>query len=110
MELTTKDKRSLLLYLETRAVDHGGRIQDANMNADDFALAERWAETGYIEFGRIASEDLTGGAITASLHWCHLSSEAMDDAHRLRRERADRMWANRTWRTTAEKREASHAA
>lgn len=110
MDLTTKDERSLLLYLETRAVDHGGRIQDANMNADDFALAKRWVEAGYIEFGRIAFEDLRGGERTVSAHWCHLSPEALEDAHRLRRERAERMWASRTWRSTAEKREAERAA
>lgn len=110
MDLTTKDERSLLLYLETRAVDHGGRVADANINAEDLAIAERWNAQGYVNFGRVAWEDVTAGRVTGSAHWCLLSPEAFEDAHRLRRERAARMWANRTWRSTAEKREAEHAA
>lgn len=68
----TKDERSLLLYLETRAVNHGGLVDTRHMNKDDMEIAEGWNETGFLKFGRIKFHDITG----SSTHWCELSDEA----------------------------------
>ncbi len=94
----TKDEKSLLLYLETRAVDHGGKIKDPNMNVQDWITFKKWVHTGYIEGGRICSQDID----REHFHWVHLSAQAMTDAHTLRRERAERMWQNKIYTTTQE--------
>jgi hypothetical protein len=52
----TKEERSLLLYLETRAVDHGGYVCGANMNPADFDTARGWASAGFIRFSRLLSD------------------------------------------------------
>jgi hypothetical protein len=49
----TKEELSLLLYIETCAVDRGGKVQGVRMNAEDFAIARRWTEAGFIRFGRL---------------------------------------------------------
>ena len=100
----TKDELSLLLYLESRAVDQGGKVDSRKMNEDDFAIAKRWADGGYIQFGRVCAADCTelGGT-----NWVILSAKAWKDAHKERRDRAERMWEKRTFMTTDEKRNAS---
>ena len=103
MKPTTKDERSLLLYLETRAVDYSGRIRNDNLNRMDWDLLNRWTDEGYIKSGRIASEYLDKLSYP-STHWIVLSPEAMTDAHELRRQRAERMWRNKSYLTTEEKR------
>ena len=96
----TNQEISLLLYLETRAVDFAGRVASEKMNDDDRAIAKRWAEKGYIQFGRIIMEDVNReGAL-----WVKLSPQAMLDAHAERAARAERMWAARNFTTTEEKR------
>jgi hypothetical protein len=101
-ESLTKDEISLLLYLETRAVDHSGRVNSENMNADDFAIANRWNELGFLQFGRVASAHCAPGLT----HWCYLSDRAMAMAHSKRRERANRKWESRRYATTAELQQA----
>lgn len=97
----TKGQESLLLYLETCAVDHCGRVDLRHMNNDDFEQARKWHEEGFIEFGRIEPRDreLRRGA-----NWVRLPAGAIAMAHRLRRERAERGWQGRSYMTTAEKR------
>lgn len=96
----TKDERSLLLFLETRAVDHRGRVDTKHMNSEDMAIAAQWHLEGFVNFGRIASEDLN----QYGSHWCHLSEQAWMLVAEERKARAERMWAKRTWKTTDEKR------
>lgn len=97
----TKDQRTLLLYLETCAVDHAGRVNGQHMNDDDFKQAAEWDRDGFVRFGRVASECITdhGG------HWVEFTDESWAAAHAERRARADRIRARRTYRTTAEKRD-----
>ena len=38
----SKDEKSLLLFLETRAVDYGGRVNVQHMNLEDMEIAKRW--------------------------------------------------------------------
>lgn len=90
MELTTRDEKSLLLYFETQSVDYGGKLEGRRMNSDDFAIAKRWNEAGFVRFGRITSCDLKKSVRD---HWCVLSDDAWKLAHAERRARCDRSMA-----------------
>lgn len=50
----TKDERSLLLFLETQAVDYGGLVDVRHMNEDDCNIASDWNECGFIIYKRIS--------------------------------------------------------
>jgi len=93
MELTTRDEKNLLLYFETQAVDYGGTLESVRMNADDFALAKRWREAGFVQFGRIAFNDIKRHSGVARDHWVVLSEEAWALAHAERRARCERVMA-----------------
>ena len=90
MELTTRDEESLLLYFETQCVDYGGTLESVRMNADDFEIAKRWREAGFIQFGRIAFKDIKRRGGESRNYWVVLSDEAWKLAHTARRERCDR--------------------
>lgn len=100
LETMTREERSLLLYLETCAVDRGGRVEIARMNAEDLAIAKRWNEENFIQFGRISSKDL---ARSVGNHWCFLSEEAWRLAAEERKARALRKWSSRQWRKAGER-------
>jgi hypothetical protein len=125
LETMTKDERSLLLYLETCAVDHTGKVDGIKMNDEDRAIAERWAQEGFIKYGRVCAADAFPCATapeeeflteededegssapllprSSKLNWVQLSEEAWTLAHAERRARAERLWAKRDWRTTEE--------
>ena len=97
MELITREEKSLLLFFETQAVDYGGTLEGVHMNAEDFAIAKRWNEEGFVHFGRIAFHDIarrTGvGGGQPQGHWCVLSEEAWKLAHAERRARCERVMA-----------------
>lgn len=95
-----RDERSLLLYLETRVVDHGGLVDTRHMNSDDDAIADKWVDKGFIQYGRVAFEDIKKSS--ACGYWCDLSNDAWSLAHEERRARAKRMADDRTWRRTEE--------
>lgn len=97
----TKDEKSLLLFFETRQVDYGGRVNIQHMNNEDGDIAEKWNKKGFIGFGRIVIRNHNSDGT----HWCKLSDEAFKIAHKLRFERANRMWENKTWLSTGESRE-----
>lgn len=100
----SKDERSLLLYLETRAVDHGGLVATPQMNADDYAILDRWKESGFVRSGRLTHASVE--KLQGSTHWVRLSEEAWKLAHEERRARHERSYAAKTWETTEEKRGA----
>lgn len=101
LETMTKKEKSLLLYLETRAVDYSGRVDSKYMNDEDFTLAKSWNEEGFIQFGRVSAEY----NITQGMYWCKLSEEAWKLASDERRNRAEGGWKSRWWKTTEEQRE-----
>ena len=107
MELSqmTKDERSLLLYFETQSVDHTGKVDPRRMDIHDTAIAKRWNESGFVRFGRLASECITRGFGNYFNYWCELSEEAWELAHEERRARHKRMYEKRTWYSTQEKRD-----
>jgi len=83
----TKNEKSLLLFLETQAVDHGGALDGRHMNADDFAIAVRWRDEGFLRrFERIPAALL--GAYHPRTHIVVLSPEAFVLAHSERLARA----------------------
>lgn len=103
-ELSTmsRDERTLLLYLETRAVDHSGTVDTRRMDASWMESAKMWNDVGFIGFGRIMFHDAE--ALPAGVsHWVELSERAWQLAHLERRNRAKRMSDKRTWRKTSEK-------
>lgn len=96
----TRDEAVLLLYLETRFVDHGGIVDVRKMNADDMAIARRWNEAGFLEFGRIAFRCINQPGCSS---YVVLSDEAWKVAGEERRNRAERLFKKRTWIKTTEK-------
>jgi len=90
----SKDERSIILYLETCLVDGNGKAAGARMNDVDFKNIERFVEEGLIKFGRLPFkeiEKMRGNFAVVPTHWIRFSEEAWAIAHKLRRERADRM-------------------
>lgn len=92
----SKDERSLLLFLETREVDYGGRVNVAHMNSDDMDIVKKWNDEVFLEFGRIVVRNHNSDGT----HWVKLSKDAFTLAHEERRARAKRMFENRTWIST----------
>lgn len=90
------DHVGLLLYLESRSVDHGCRVDTRRMNEADMDLARRWDEYGFIRFGRIAFCDVT----SSGSYWVELSDKAWEAAAALRAARGKRRWEVRTFKTT----------
>lgn len=95
----TRQALSLLLFLETRAVDYGGRVNGRHMNEQDFALAKKMASDGLIGFGRIVARDCNRDGA----HWVTLTPEAWEAVHGERKARAARMWESRRFQLTSEK-------
>ena len=91
-----REEQSLLLFLETRAVDYGGRVNGVHMNEGDFKIVERWNKEGFIGFGRIVARH----ANNDGCHWVKLTDESLKLAHELRIERMKRMWKNKSYITT----------
>lgn len=86
LDVMNSNERNLLLYLETRAVDHGGLVDAKHMNTEDFDMAEKWNKEGFVKFGRIKFH-----SIAVSSHWCELSKEAWKLAHAERRAKCKRV-------------------
>lgn len=94
LENMSKDERSLLLFFECSAVDYGGLLQGARMNADDHTIVKRWNESGFVMYGRISSQDINSPAAGGQFpctHWVVLSDKAWNLAHEERRARQQRM-------------------
>jgi len=98
LESMTKDERSLLLFLETRAVDYGGRVNLQHMNREDFDIAEKWHKEGFISFGRIVHRFINKDGT----HSVVFFEDAWRLAHKERIARSKRMWLERDWITTGE--------
>jgi hypothetical protein len=101
MNLTemTRTERSLLLYLESCAVDNAARLLSERMNNEDRKILDHWVEEGFVASGRIiASHFNRDGTL-----WIRLSETAWELAHGERRARATRAWDKRSYTTTAEK-------
>lgn len=89
MKLTRREQ-SILLYVETRAVDYGGLLDGMHMNNVDLEILKRWDESGFVHFGRVALADVKSTPTSCKCYWCDLSDEAWTVAHRERKARAMR--------------------
>ncbi|MBA7599689.1 hypothetical protein ES703_06726 [subsurface metagenome] len=86
LDTMTSDEKRLLLYLETCAVDHGGKVDINHMNKEDLDIALKWNEEKFVKFGRIKFH-----SIKIRWHWCELSEEAWNIAHAERKARCKRI-------------------
>lgn len=78
LKTMTKDERSLLLFLETQAVDHAGKVDGRHMNKDDFETAAKWDAEGFVNFGRVAFENVN----EYGAHWCFFAITTATAAQR----------------------------
>ncbi len=92
----SRDELSLLLFLETCAVDKCGAVDGRHMNKKDFETARKWNQQCFLEFGRVLSNHTR----IDRTHWCRLLGRSMEAAHHERAARAERMWAKRPYSTT----------
>ena len=97
------DERSLLLFFETAAVDHGGALNTAHMNDADYEIAKQWVSGGFIEFGRIAARSLEIFKHSGRTHYVVLSPEAVLLAQEERRARIERLAKKRSWKKAGER-------
>ena len=102
IEQLSKDQRSLLLYLETCAVDFGGSVDLAHMNAADIQQAEEWETEGLILWTRIKAGEWPKQNGRNRTHYVALSDVAWNLAHAERRARNKRLEGKRAWRTIDE--------
>ena len=91
----TNEEKSLLLYLETRLVDHMGRVDGRNINAEDCDIAKKLMEEGLIEFGRISMRIILSqqkkGLFFNNTNWVRFTDLAWKLTHEERRLRSERM-------------------
>jgi len=92
MTSITRDAVSLLLYLETRAVDHAGLVDSRHMSGDDFDLVNNLEADGYVAFGRRPAKSFIDerGPQHYLTHWVRLLPRGWKKAHRERRAKAER--------------------
>lgn len=86
----TKDQKSMLTYIETCVVDHGGTLEAARMNAADHEAMKDLKSLKLIDHGRMPSEFLRVHGARKCAHWAVLTDAGWEVAHKLRRERAER--------------------
>lgn len=91
LEKMTKDERSLLLYIETCAVDQGGLVRNQKINDDDREILKKWDKQGFISFSRITWASLKLLVDKHESDLVRLSEEAWKLAHEERRARSVRM-------------------
>jgi hypothetical protein len=89
----SRDEISLVLYLESVAVDNKGVVNTERMNDIDMANAKAWKESGFISFSRIPFAEVKRPCETYRIG---LSDEAWAEAHKQRRARAERTHPRRT--------------
>lgn len=84
----TREQRSILMYAETCAVEHGGLLEGIRMNADDHVALTQLAVEGILNYGRIPGKLLGTFKVRQATHWCDLTEAGWALAHQLRRARA----------------------
>lgn len=98
----SKTERSLLLYLETCVVDHGGLMDMRRVNEEEMKIIDLWAFAGFIVFSRLIYKDVIKTSNSVYTNAVVLTDKAFTLAHEERRARAARMYEKRIWKTTDE--------
>ena len=93
----TKTYLSLLLFLETCAVDFGGTVDVRHMNIEDMQIAKEWTDSGFVEFRRIPFKAIRQRGAKTRTHFVTLSNDAWVAAHAERRARCQRMRERIAW-------------
>ena len=94
LEDMSRDEKSLLLFFESNAVDHRGKLSVEHMNTADRGIAKVWNEDKFIRFGRVKSAGVFAGGqqpVGLRAHYVMLSDEALALAQEERRARIKRM-------------------
>lgn len=78
---------SLLLFLEICMVDDWCKVDTRHMNKEEMELANKWAEEGFIYFGRIPAKALNP-QFPHKTHFVVILPDALRIAEQLRFERA----------------------
>ena len=88
----TNEEASLLMFLDTCAVDRAGKIDPRRLNRDDWGILERWETDKKLFCGRLPFEHVEKLAKShyPATHWVVLSSEWVAHATHLREERTSR--------------------
>lgn len=86
-ESLTKEEKSLILYIETRAVDHDSMIDTKQINATDEQILKKYHNEGWIKYGRVHSNHAIK---TGKGMYVLLSDELFEIAAELRKQRAKR--------------------
>lgn len=86
-------EQSVLLYLETCAVDQAGMVEAVRMNSEEFDIIDRWKQTGFVKFSRLPADYVMKqkGRRDQKTHIVALSQDAWETVQAYRRGRADRM-------------------
>lgn len=86
----TKAEQSVLLYLETCAVDKDGLAESVRMNTEDFDAIAVLTADGFLNFGRIYSKLLNAHRFSGwnPTHWVELTELGWAAAAACRRSRA----------------------
>lgn len=87
------DERSLLLYMESMAVENGGQLDSRRLNDSDRATLRRWDEEGFVSWRRIAYATLQTLHNSYVTSFVTLSDAAWTLAHAERRARCARLQA-----------------
>jgi len=93
MNVLTREQKGLLLYLETRAVDHRGIVSTLHMNQGDLLQAAEWGKEGFLLAWRRLPwawvDQYSESGQKGCTHFVKLSAQAVAQAHQLRQERAE---------------------
>lgn len=98
----TPDAISLLLFLETCAVDGRGRVSQDRLTVEEFETAVAWSDAGFIGFGRVTYATIHREGRVGYTSWVTLSDAAWKMAAFHRRERAMFGLERRAWISTGE--------
>ena len=93
----SKDERSLLLYIESCAVDQGGLVHNLRINAEKRDILERWNKDKFIFFSRITTASLKILRNKHQTGQVFLSENAWELAHKERRARNLRMLSTKPY-------------
>lgn len=83
LEQITETEQTLLLHFEKAAVESGGIVNTKGMSNADFAAAEKWNKTEFVQFGEIPRMYLEKH--TDCTHWIILSEKAWQTAQMVRK-------------------------
>lgn len=89
IESITRDQRSVLVYAEHCAVEHGGLLEGIRMNPDDHTALIQLEIAGFLTSGRVPGKMLGSFRVRQVTHWCDLTDAGWDLAAQLRRARSE---------------------